>query len=49
VEIKKVQGKLSSESFVNGAPAEVVAEHRAREASWKGRLEALREAVASLG
>ncbi len=49
VEIKKVQGKLSSESFVNGAPAEVVAEHRAREASWKGRLEALRDAVASLG
>ncbi len=35
-------GQALDESFVNGAPAEVVAEHRAREANWKSRLEALR-------
>jgi len=48
-EIKKVQGKLASETFVQNAPAEVVAEHRQREEDWKNRLAALTEAKESLG
>ncbi|CAN5540335.1 valine--tRNA ligase [soil metagenome] len=48
-EIGKVQRKLSSESFVQNAPADVVAEHRQRQADWEMRLEALRDARDALG
>jgi len=48
-EIKKVKAKLSSETFVNNAPAEVVEEHRQRQVDWENRLAALKEAVESLG
>jgi len=47
-EIEKVKRKLSSESFVQNAPAEVVAEHRQRQADWENRLEALRLAREAL-
>jgi len=49
VEIKKVDAKLSSETFVNNAPADIVAEHRQRQIDWQNRLAALKEAVESLG
>jgi valyl-tRNA synthetase len=48
-EIEKVARKLSSESFVNNAPAEVVAEHRQRQADWQERLATLQRALESLG
>ncbi len=48
-EIEKVQRKLASETFVQNAPAEVVAEHRQREADWENRLAALQSAREALG
>ncbi len=48
-EIEKVQRKLASETFVQNAPAEVVAEHRQRLADWEARRVALVEARKSLG
>jgi len=43
-EIAKVARKLSSESFVNNAPADVVAEHRQRQKDWIARLAELQRA-----
>ena len=43
-EIEKVERKLSSDSFVQNAPAEVVSDHRRRLETWFARLEALRGA-----
>ncbi|MEI6714135.1 MAG: valine--tRNA ligase [Verrucomicrobiota bacterium] len=40
-ELTKVRAKLSSETFVNGAPANVVAEHRQRESDWQTKLSEL--------
>jgi len=48
-EIGKVIRKLSSESFVNNAPAAVVEEHRARQRHWEERLDALKKAIEALG
>jgi valyl-tRNA synthetase len=48
LEITKVRGKLASETFVNNAPAEVVAEHRAREAAWLERAKTLQNAIVAL-
>jgi valyl-tRNA synthetase len=47
-EIDKVESKLASESFIQNAPEEVVADHRRRLEGWSARLEALREAHAAL-
>ena len=47
-EVAKVRAKLKSENFVKGAPANVIEEHRQREADWeekRRRLEKLREAL----
>jgi len=48
-EIEKVEVKLSSKTFVQNAPPEVVAEHRQRQADWKNRLAALQGARQALG
>jgi valyl-tRNA synthetase len=48
VEIEKVQRKLASESFVQNAPADVVAEHRQRQSDWEARLAALQSACDAL-
>ena len=48
-ELAKVQAKLSNTTFVQGAPPAVVEEHRAREASWKSKLEQLVRTLESLG
>jgi valyl-tRNA synthetase len=48
-EIGKVAAKLSSETFVNNAPAAVVAEHRQRQQDWLTRLAELQTAVQALG
>jgi len=48
-EITKVRAKLSSETFVQNAPAAVVDEHRERQRAWEERLEAVRQARAALG
>jgi len=48
-EIRTVQGKLASETFVQNAPAEVVAEHRKRELDWKQKAVELHELRAALG
>ncbi len=48
-EIEKAQRKLASETFVQNAPAEVVAEHRQRQAGWENRLSALQSARQALG
>ncbi|MDB6173245.1 MAG: vals: valine--trna ligase [Chthoniobacteraceae bacterium] len=48
-ELVKVRGKLSSETFVSGAPAKVVAEHRQRETDWQekiAQLQRMQEALA---
>jgi valyl-tRNA synthetase len=37
-ELVKVRAKLSNETFVKGAPAAVVEEHRQREAEWQAKL-----------
>ena len=47
-EIEKVQRKLSSETFVQNAPPEVVADHRQRQADWENRREVLQTARAAL-
>jgi len=47
-EIEKVQHKLSSETFVENAPAEVVEDHRQRERDWAARREALKSALGAL-
>ena len=47
-EIKKVQAKPASETFVQNAPAEIVAEHRQRQIDWETRLATLRDAQANL-
>ena len=43
-EIEKVARKLASETFVQNAPAEVVAEHRQRQQDWINRLAELQRA-----
>ncbi len=48
-EIEKVAKKLSSETFVQNAPAEVVADHRQRQQDWIERLTELKRALSSLG
>ncbi len=48
-EIAKVKAKLSSETFVNNAPAAVVEEHRERQRTWEERLAAVNAARAALG
>jgi valyl-tRNA synthetase len=48
-EIEKVAKKLSSETFVQNAPAEVVADHRQRQQDWLGKLAELQRAKAALG
>jgi valyl-tRNA synthetase len=48
-EIEKVARKLASETFVQNAPAEVVAEHRQRQQDWINRLAELQRACAGLG
>ena len=48
-EIEKVARKLSSESFVQNAPVDVVAEHRQRQDDWINRLAELKRAHAALG
>jgi valyl-tRNA synthetase len=42
-EIETVRRKLSNDSFVSGAPAAVVEEHRKREADFRARLEQLQQ------
>ncbi len=44
IEIKKCEGKLSSEKFVSGAPEAVVAQERQRLQDWSQQLDALKEA-----
>jgi pyruvate dehydrogenase E2 component (dihydrolipoamide acetyltransferase) len=41
--------KLASETFVQNAPAEIVAEHRQRQQDWINRLAELQRACAGLG
>ncbi|HEY8900555.1 MAG TPA: valine--tRNA ligase [Chthoniobacterales bacterium] len=48
-EIAKVKAKLSSETFVQNAPAAVVEEHRERQKNWEDRLDAITKARAALG
>jgi valyl-tRNA synthetase len=48
-EIEKVARKLSSESFVNNAPQDVVEDHRQRQQDWIARLAELQRARAALG
>jgi valyl-tRNA synthetase len=48
-ESEKVAKKLSSETFVQNAPAEVVADHRQRQQDWLSKLAELQKARASLG
>ncbi len=47
-ELVKVRAKLSSETFVSGAPANVVAEHRQRESDWNARLGEIRRIAEAL-
>jgi valyl-tRNA synthetase len=47
-EINKANGKLSNESFVARAPAEVVAQEKARVANFSATLEKMREQFAKL-
>jgi valyl-tRNA synthetase len=47
-EIKKCEGKLGNANFVANAPAEVVAQERARLADWNTQLNALRDQAAKL-
>ena len=48
-ELAKVSAKLSSETFVNGAPAAVVEDHRKRQSDWSTRLGQLRKMLELLG
>ncbi len=47
-ELVKVRAKLSSETFVTGAPAAVVEEHRKREADWQTKLAEIRRVADAL-
>ncbi|HET6912837.1 MAG TPA: valine--tRNA ligase [Rhodanobacteraceae bacterium] len=47
-EIKKCEGKLGNANFVANAPADVVAQERARLADWNTQLGALREQATKL-
>lgn len=47
-EVVKARAKLAQPAFVNHAPAEIVAEHRAREMAWGERVQALQTARAAL-
>ncbi|MGN6312215.1 MAG: class I tRNA ligase family protein, partial [Rhodanobacteraceae bacterium] len=47
-EIRKCEGKLGNANFVANAPAEVVAQERARLADWNTQLDALREQASKL-
>src|SRR3712207_1396713 len=47
-ELEKVERKLSSEQFVNGAPAAVVEEHRKRQADFAAQLTHLQQMRAAL-
>ncbi len=44
-----VQKKLSNESFVNNAPAEIVEKERQKMADWQSRLDKLKEALIGVG
>ena len=48
-ELAKVRAKLGSETFVNGAPAAVVEDHRKRQSDWSTRLGQLQKMLESLG
>jgi len=47
-ELVKVRAKLGSETFVSGAPAAVVAEHRQREGDWQQKLSEIRRVAEAL-
>jgi valyl-tRNA synthetase len=47
-ELAKVAAKLGNETFVDGAPPNVVAEHRQRQADWQERLAQLQKLLAAL-
>jgi valyl-tRNA synthetase len=47
-ELVKVRAKLSSDTFVTGAPAAVVEEHRKRETDWQTKLAEIRRVVDAL-
>jgi valyl-tRNA synthetase len=46
--LKSVQGKLSNERFVAGAPAQVLELERKKEADALGKIQLLEEKLASL-
>ncbi|MGH8108487.1 MAG: valine--tRNA ligase [Arenimonas sp.] len=48
IEITKCDGKLSSETFVNNAPAAVVEQERTRLVDWNSQLNALKEQRAKI-
>lgn len=48
-ELAKVRAKLSSSSFVSGAPANVIDEHRRRENDWQEKLAQLQRMKEALG
>jgi valyl-tRNA synthetase len=48
-ELVKVGAKLANETFVQGAPAKVVEEHRERQAAWLEKLAQLRKMREDLG
>jgi len=48
-ELIKVRTKLNSPSFVNGAPANVIEEHRRRETEWEEKRTQLQKMKESLG
>jgi valyl-tRNA synthetase len=47
-ELAKVGAKLANETFVQGAPAKVVEEHRERQATWQEKLGQLRKMLEDL-
>jgi valyl-tRNA synthetase len=47
-ELLKVRAKLASDTFVSGAPAAVVEEHRKRETDWQTKLSEIRRVVDAL-
>jgi valyl-tRNA synthetase len=49
IELTKVRAKLGQETFVSGAPAAVVEEHRKREADWSEKLAQIQRILESLG
>ncbi|HEX8311395.1 MAG TPA: class I tRNA ligase family protein, partial [Chthoniobacteraceae bacterium] len=48
-ELLKVRAKLGNDTFVSGAPAKVVEEHRQRQADWSERLAQLERMQQALG